>query len=120
LVKGNYQIAVDALRKGMKASPNFDFGIILAKALTKSGNYNEAIHLYEYLLSNYTERFRLYQGIESVKAYYYLGIAYENANQISKAKTQYKKFIGIWKNADTKFDSIEDAKKRLLQLNKGT
>ncbi len=119
-IKENYWQAVEALKKCAAAGPYFDFEILLAKALVKSGDYNGAISLYEKLLSDYTVMFRLYQSIEAVKAYYYLGIAYENTNQLEKAKSQYKIFLSIWKNADYEFDDINDTKKRLILINNGT
>jgi len=119
LAKGNNRQSVEALKKCVAAGPYYDFKILLAKALVKAGEYDEAITLYSNLLIDYTGRFRLYQSIESVKAYYYFGIAYENTNQTDKALELYNNFLSIWKNADIEFDEIVDARKRLTQINKG-
>jgi serine/threonine protein kinase/tetratricopeptide (TPR) repeat protein len=53
----------------------------------------------------------------SVRAHYWLGVAYEQQGQKDKAVTEYKKFLEIWKDADFKSKEIDDAKRRLTQLN---
>lgn len=117
LIKGNYRKAAEGLEKCVQAGPYFEFKILLAKALFKAKKYEEAIELYDKLLIDYSSMYRLQQGIESVKAYYYLGVSYEKTGNISEAKKQYSKFLSLWHDGDIESMEIQDAQNRLDRLN---
>ena len=51
-----------------------------------------------------------------VKAYYHLGLAYQQSGWKDKAIDQYEQFLDIWKDADPWIDELEDAKRRLAAL----
>ena len=51
-----------------------------------------------------------------VKAWYYLGQAYEMNGDKPEAISAYEKFLDIWKDADTELDCIKDARARLSRL----
>lgn len=50
------------------------------------------------------------------KAHYWLGVAYEQQGEKSRAIDEYGKFLETWKDADFKSDEIRDAKARLVKL----
>lgn len=57
-----------------------------------------------------------YWPIASVKAHYWLGVAYEQQGNKVKAKKEYEKFLEIWKDADFNSPEMADAKTRLAKL----
>lgn len=59
-----------------------------------------------------------YWPIASVKAHYWLGVAYEQKGDNEAAKKEYEKFLEIWKEADFNSPEIADAKQRLERLRK--
>jgi hypothetical protein len=46
-----------------------------------------------------------------------LGKIYQEKGLEEKAEENYKKFLDIWKNADSEFPELMDAKKQLSSLN---
>ncbi|HLG94175.1 MAG TPA: FlgO family outer membrane protein [candidate division Zixibacteria bacterium] len=57
-----------------------------------------------------------YWPIASVKAHYWLGVAYEQKGDKKQAGNEYEKFLEIWKDADFNSPEIADAKARLAKL----
>lgn len=58
--------------------------------------------------------------IWSVKAHYWLGLAYEESGWKSKAIEQYETFLEIWENAEPGIPALGDARRRLQVLRKQT
>jgi len=81
---------------------------IAARVFAKKGDIAKAISEYERLL-------KLNEGPFLVHPLYHyrLGLLYEKAKDAAKAKTQYQKFLDLWKDADSGRPEVEDAKKRL-------
>jgi tetratricopeptide (TPR) repeat protein len=52
----------------------------------------------------------------SVKAHYWLGIAYEQQGKKDEAIKEYEKFLDIWKDADLRLPELSDAKAHLAKL----
>jgi cytochrome c-type biogenesis protein CcmH/NrfG len=51
-----------------------------------------------------------------VRAYYVLGLAYEESGWDTKAMEQYETFLDLWKDADPGIAQIDDARQRLARL----
>ena len=85
-----------------------------ARVYAKRGDVGKAIAEYE----------RLYNLNTSIGAsylvhplyHYRLGFLYKKSGEIAKAKTQYQKFLDLWKDADPDLPEVEDAKARLKAL----
>jgi tetratricopeptide (TPR) repeat protein len=82
------------------------------------GNVGEAVVELERALSRFDE-YRAKDSINAVKAYYLLGMAYDQSGWGKKAAEQYEEFLDIWRNADPGIPEVEDAKERLARLRKG-
>jgi tetratricopeptide (TPR) repeat protein len=93
------------------------FAIIkkLGEAYLKAGRYQSAINLFEKGLSRYDVN-RLNYPARSVFVEYLLAKAYDGAGRNEEAIRQYETFLNIWKNADERLESVEDAKSRLARL----
>ena len=57
-----------------------------------------------------------YSPIASVKAHYWLGVAYEREGKSRDAIKEYETFLDIWKDADFKSPQMADARVRLGKL----
>jgi len=115
--KGDIKTAIDYFEKADKDAPTPSFyrRYTLAKIYLQTGRLDEAVAELEKALSRYDGN-RL--GIEAVKAYYLLGLAYEKSGWNKKAIEQYEEFLDIWKNADPGIPEVTDAKERLKKLKK--
>lgn len=61
-----------------------------------------------------------YGSVFSVKAHYWLGVAYETQGENKKAIAEYETFLRIWKNADFESKELNDAQVRLTTLKGAT
>lgn len=125
---GKYELALEQFQKALKPLfPNRAPQYRYAVCLLKTGHLPEAIAELERLtwwtfISTPTLNLNFlptlgHWSIASVKAHYWLGVAYEQQGDKEKAKKEYETFLEIWKDAD--FNSLEltDAKTRLAKLN---
>lgn len=119
-VKNNKKTAVDYLEKAVQKLPKFDFTVnyFLAQAYLETGRLDEAVVGLEKLLNRYDEE-RPYNSIWAVKAYYWLGLAYDKSGWKQKAIEKYQEFLDIWKEADPGISEVADAKQRLAKLKAG-
>ncbi len=107
------------------------FRDLLARVYAQRGEVVKAISEYERLLkpdiaaevpSPEYSRPKLPLGAPDVvylihPLYHYrLGLLYEKAGEVAKARAQYEKFLDLWKNADPGRPEVEDARKRLAGL----
>jgi tetratricopeptide (TPR) repeat protein/tRNA A-37 threonylcarbamoyl transferase component Bud32 len=118
--KGNFQAAAKHFEKlaeeeGWVKGSYFQERTMLGRTYLESGRLDEAVSEFEELLSSYSSG-RLYWAIWSVKAYYYLGLAYEKSGWNKRAIEKYEEFLDIWKDADPGIPEVEDAKERLKKL----
>jgi tetratricopeptide (TPR) repeat protein len=115
--RGNIDEAIELLRTALEAEdqPYFHLRTHLAEAFIEAGRLGEAVELLEAALSDYG-RARAMVPIRAVKAYYWLGLAYEGSGWTAKAIEQYETFLGIWKDADPGIATADDARQRLARL----
>ncbi|MCJ7458813.1 MAG: tetratricopeptide repeat protein, partial [candidate division Zixibacteria bacterium] len=118
LVKGDTNMALSYLERGNRESPTPDFFMRshLAEIYLKTGRLDEAVAELEKALSRY-DVYRVLTPM-GVKAYYLLGLAYEESGWNKKAIEKYEEFLDIWKNADPGIPEVADAKERLKKLKK--
>jgi tetratricopeptide (TPR) repeat protein len=86
----------------------------LAAAYEKSGNSAKAGKEYEKITTLTSGRFM--HGDIYAKAFFRLGKIAEQQGDKAKALENYRKFLGLWKDADPGIPEVEDAKKRLAAL----
>ena len=92
-------------------APYFDN---LAQALYESADLNKARKTYEKITLLTTGRGA--DGDIYAKAYYMLGKIHEQQGDKARASQNYRKFLGLWKDADPGLPEVGDAKKRLANL----
>ncbi len=100
--------------------------IFFAVALLKTGKVADAINIFQQI-TNWPPDYGLElfwaipESFESwpiptVKAHYWLGVAYEKEGNKNKAIKEYETFLKIWKDADFNSPEIKDAKARIQML----
>ena len=123
LQKGNTRAAIDYFRKAVSQLPheysfNTDEQAIyfepLAAACYKSGDLDKAREEYEKIAALTTGR-HVFGDIYS-RSFYWLGKIYEQQGKTAKAAENYRKFLGLWAEADPGQPEVPDAKKRLAAL----
>jgi serine/threonine protein kinase/tetratricopeptide (TPR) repeat protein len=125
--EGNYGLALRQFQKALRPLfPNRAPLYHYAVCLLKNGHLAEAVAELERLTwwtevstgnlnLNFLPALR-HWSIASVKAHYWLGVAYEQKGDSKKAREEYEKFLEIWKDADFNSPEITDAKVRLERL----
>jgi serine/threonine protein kinase/predicted Zn-dependent protease len=86
----------------------------LALAYYQSGDLEKALGEYERIISLTTAR--MAYGDIYAKAYYMLGKIAEQQGENARARVQYQRFLGLWKDADPGQPEVEDAKNRVEKL----
>ena len=86
----------------------------LAEAYHRFGNLDKAIAEYERLI-------KLNQAVKGPRLvnpryHYYLGILYQEKGMKEKAAEQFRKFLDLWQDADSRFPEPADAKQRLKRI----
>jgi len=120
LEKENFPKAIEYFRKTLSMSPygpltwDADFIEPLALAYYKSGDLEEAQKEYERI--TFLTWGRSGSGDIYAKSFYMLGKIYQEQGTKSKAIENYEKFLDLWKEADPSFPEVEDAKKKLAEL----
>jgi tetratricopeptide (TPR) repeat protein/predicted Ser/Thr protein kinase len=117
LIKGDTEEAITDMLKVIKEAPvaSFEIRYLLALAYLGSGKIGEAVTELEKALVRYDED-RASYILWSVKAYYFLGTAYEKSGWNNKALESYQTFLDIWKNADPGIPEVADAKEKVKRL----
>lgn len=125
--EGNFDLALEQFQKALQpVYPNHAPQFYYALTLLKLGRLSEAIPELQRTTwwspistGNISLTFFptwVYWPIASVKAHYWLGVAYQQQGEKVKALKEYEKFLEIWKEADPGIKEIEDAKQRLAKL----
>lgn len=93
----------------------FFYSYWLGRSWLAAGEHGRAIDVLGGLANLYSGA-RFTCPLESVKLYYYLGRAYEEAGQHQKAAAQYQEFLRWWREADPEVGLVDDARQRLKSL----
>jgi serine/threonine protein kinase/tetratricopeptide (TPR) repeat protein len=93
-----------------------DFIASLAFASYRAGDLDKALE--EYVRITSLTSGRLEYGDIYAKSFYMLGKIYEQQNNKARAIEHYEKFLDLWRDADPGIDEVDDARKRLVGLNK--
>jgi tetratricopeptide (TPR) repeat protein/tRNA A-37 threonylcarbamoyl transferase component Bud32 len=114
LAKKNYGEAVELL--GVAYNLRDDNYVLesLAYAYFKKGDMDKAIEKYEHLTSNPSLGWEAQECW--IQAHFQLGKIYEKKGETTKSLEYYRRFLDIWKDADPGLPDVEDAKKRLAEL----
>ncbi len=120
LEKNNYDKAIRHLKKAVDSLPygplETDAGYIdsLALAYFRAGDLPKAQSEYERITSLTTGRWN--HGDVYAKSFYMLGRIFEQKGDAAKARSNYQKFLDLWKDADPGLPEVDDAKARLAGL----
>jgi tetratricopeptide (TPR) repeat protein len=114
--RGNLDEAIRFIEQSIEAGdPFLHLRVIAARFCIEAGQLGRAVDLLEAGIQRY-DRVRATTPIWSVKAHYWLGLAYEGSGWKSKAVEQYEVFLDIWKDGDPGIPAAEDARRRLAAL----
>jgi tetratricopeptide (TPR) repeat protein/TolB-like protein len=136
LAQGSLDAALAVSQRACQpGSPFLDdstyFRDLLARVYAQRGEVDKAVSEYGHLLkpdvsayvdiSEYGHPEEPYGAADVIYLihplyHYRLGLLYENAGEVAKARAQHEKFLDLWKNADPGQPEIEDAGKRLKGL----
>ena len=88
----------------------------LAEANELAGRWAEAQINYEEILSLKSSLWLPGNALIFARSYYKLGKVLEHLGDKAGAVARYRKFLDLWKNADSGLPEVEDAKRRLAAL----
>jgi tetratricopeptide (TPR) repeat protein len=120
LEKGNYEGAVEYVEKTIpmyRYSPlTYPAGVLETQALAyfRSGKMDEAEDVLKKIQALTGGRY--YYGNSYVRSYFMLGQIHEQKGEKAKAAELYKKFLELWKDADSGMPEVDDAKTKLKAL----
>ena len=123
LQKKNNAQAIGYLKDALSLDPH-QWGVdnsalfmeALARAYFQSGDLESARKQYEEITRLTTGRVRY--GDIYAKAFYMLGKIAEQQGDKARARENYEKFLGLWKDADPGLPEVADARRRLSGLEK--
>jgi tetratricopeptide (TPR) repeat protein len=125
--EGDFQTASGHYKKALAIQyPNRAPQFAYAVSLLQSGRLTQGIHEMEraswwtpistpVLSLNYLPLGVLWP-VNSARAHYWLGVAYEQTGNSERARQEYRKFLEIWKLADVETPELKDARARLGKL----
>ena len=105
--------AVDSLPSG-PLETDASYIDSLALAYFEAGDLAKAQTEYEHITVLTTGRWNY--GDIYAKSFYMLGRIFEQKGDVVKARSNYQRFLDLWKDADPGLPEVDDAKKRLAGL----
>lgn len=127
--EGKYEAALKQFQEVFNSiPPNHEPNYFYAVCLLKCRILSEAIDQFGIIKNWFSNTLNLitvpgsqtYWPVQTVKAYYWSGVAYEQLGQKEKALKEYEEFLDIWKEADFNSPEIKDAKMRVAKLKRVT
>jgi tetratricopeptide (TPR) repeat protein len=115
MAEGKFDEAVKDFEEADPLGEAFLPGFYRAVCLLKAGRAVESANAFEKLLRRYSEDRAAYP-VQSVQAYYYLGLAQEELGRTDEAVKNYEEFVTIWKDAYPGIEGLADARSRLARL----
>ena len=113
----NYKGAIDLFQKALSLvlyHSDATYIDSLANAHYESGNFKGAEEQLRKITSLTSGLDRCWDVFS--KAFYKLGLVYEQQGDSAKAIEHYEKFLDLWKDADPGISEVEDARKWLGEL----
>jgi tetratricopeptide (TPR) repeat protein/predicted Ser/Thr protein kinase len=111
MARNNMPKAFEYLEKAVRSDEkNTQFIDTLAEACVRAGDLSRARGQYE-KITQLTVRDNIY-----ALSFYHLGRIDEELGDRARARENYTKFLGLWKNADPGLPEVADAKNRLAAL----
>ena len=127
LERKNFPLAIDSFNNAVSLMPyeyyrhpyivgndQAIFWDSLASAYNSAGNADEALEVYERIISLTIGR--IHYGDIYANSFYMMGRIYEDEGMGSEAIEHYQKFLDLWKDADRAIPGVTDARKRLTGL----
>jgi serine/threonine protein kinase/Tfp pilus assembly protein PilF len=117
---GNFNKAISLLSYQYESLNDHAFYFYsLAMAYYQMNNFEQAQQQFENIIGLTSGRFQW--GDLYAKSYYWLGKIYQREDRQQEGIRNYQKFLNLWKDADSGFPEMEDARKQLAILeNKST
>lgn len=117
MARKNFAKAENYFRKAIAETDSYDYSAnyMLGLALFNMDRLNESIKVFGELLAAQNSNPKEWSFWDS-RVYYYLGLAYEKSGNIEMAVKNYKIYLDIRKDADSKLETVNDARKRLNSL----
>lgn len=109
IMSGSAAGSLEGIEKALLLYPDYpDLHFYKGLILLDNKRYKDAISVFEYCLTlnEYNENYLILKGVCSFLALYYIGVCYEAADELDKAKNSYAKALSI-------YPGYKDAQNRL-------
>jgi len=117
--RGNYDRACISFDESVDKLSNFYYEFFRAMAYARAGRPTIAASAFDTIVHSYAGD-RAKSGFVSTSVHYHAGVAYEAAGQRDKAIAAYEEFLEICSQPDPELQSVEDARRRLEALRRGS
>ena len=115
MCEGRPEDAIISFKRGSEIAEKFYLRYQLALAYLKANQIENAIQEFENVL-NISSSIRVKYALWSVKAHYYLGLAYLENGDPDSARKELITFLDTWKDADWECEEIAAAKDYVANL----
>jgi len=110
---GNWESAIANLERACEEWYDSYSAFLLAQAYIQTGKSGLAIQLLQKALAFPDKAQQSKTCFYQAKMYYHLGRAYEQSGDIAQARTNFERFLELWRDADTGLPEVEQARERL-------